>query len=298
MNKKGLSNFNNHNNNNNNTMEEDHTNYGGYDNQQDMGGGDQQQQQQQQGGNSPKKLKANHSLIPVTIRQILEAMVGPDDIWRIGEREINQICFVGCLRSLSPHSTFINYMVEDGTGGIDMKEWFNAEDAEAIEQKQSRSIGSYVKIVGVITSFNQKKHVLAYNVHPIQDFNEISHHFLKAIVANLYHTRGPLGLNNLNAQQPQQQKSGGQQQPQPQPQQQPLKQKSAQQQQQLMSELQEKIQQLLSENVTQEGKSIQEISKALNGVATFDQVKQILQYMADEMILYQPMTDYFALTET
>lgn len=64
-----------------------------------------------------------------------------------------------------------------------------------------------MRATGHFRSFNQKRHLGAFNIRPIIDFNEITYHNLEAIYCHLYFTRGPIGRSAKDQQQ-QQQSSG------------------------------------------------------------------------------------------
>lgn len=51
--------------------------------------------------------------------------------------------------------------------------------------------------MGRLKQFNTKKHVAAHVIRPVEDFNEISYHFLEATAVHLYFTRGPPDANGI-----------------------------------------------------------------------------------------------------
>jgi hypothetical protein len=55
---------------------------------------------------------------------------------------------------------------------------------------------AYVRATGHFRGFNQKRHLGAFNIRPIADFNEITFHNLEAIYCHLYFTRGPLNKHS------------------------------------------------------------------------------------------------------
>lgn len=54
------------------------------------------------------------------------------------------------------------------------------------------SDGIYVRVVGNLRTFQGKVSLSAFAVTPIEDFNEVTHHFLDAIYVHCYNTKGPL----------------------------------------------------------------------------------------------------------
>jgi replication factor A2 len=53
------------------------------------------------------------------------------------------------------------------------------------------SQGVYVRVIGSLKSFNNKRSVNAQVLRKVEDFNEIQYHLLEAVYVHLYHTRGP-----------------------------------------------------------------------------------------------------------
>lgn len=53
------------------------------------------------------------------------------------------------------------------------------------------SQGQYVRVVGTMKSFNNKRSVNATICKPVTDFNECIYHNMDVVRVHLYHTRGP-----------------------------------------------------------------------------------------------------------
>ncbi|CCJ28161.1 unnamed protein product [Pneumocystis jirovecii] len=51
---------------------------------------------------------------------------------------------------------------------------------------------TYVRVIGQLKAFNNKRHIGAHHIRLITDLNEVQYHFLEAIAIHLYFTRGPL----------------------------------------------------------------------------------------------------------
>lgn len=56
--------------------------------------------------------------------------------------------------------------------------------------------GAYCRAWGKLKSFNDRKHVNAQIIRPVEDMNEVSYHLLEATAVHLYFTRGPVGGTN------------------------------------------------------------------------------------------------------
>lgn len=53
----------------------------------------------------------------------------------------------------------------------------------------------WVRILGNLKTYNDKKHITAVRIYKVTDHNEIFYHQLEALQAHLYFTKGPLGEN-------------------------------------------------------------------------------------------------------
>lgn len=58
---------------------------------------------------------------------------------------------------------------------------------------------SYVRVFGRLNSFNGKVTVVAHKIRPVTNFNEISYHFLEAIMTHLAFTKKPVCYNKFYA---------------------------------------------------------------------------------------------------
>jgi len=57
-------------------------------------------------------MRGNQSLLPVTIKQLLEAQSNaPDDTFRIDGKDINLVSIVGVIRAVTENQTNLNYVV-------------------------------------------------------------------------------------------------------------------------------------------------------------------------------------------
>jgi len=132
------------------------------------------------------------SLRPVTILQILNAVQAHTDAeFTIDDSEPSQLTFVAQVISCVAQVTTIVLQVTDGTGQMDVRQWL--ESAEEGEKKKE-AIGEmgWVRILGTIRSFNNKRQITAARIHPITDMNEIFFHQLEALSVHLYYTKGAI----------------------------------------------------------------------------------------------------------
>lgn len=144
-----------------------------------------------------KRSYGKDTLRPVTIKQLIDAHHPHPDAehFMIDGAETTQVTFVGQIRNISKQTTNVTYKLDDGTGSMEVKVWIDAETyanqdessgkVEPVEQQ-------YVRVWGRMKAFNNRRHVGATIVRPIQDYNEIQYHLLEATVVHLHFSRGPL----------------------------------------------------------------------------------------------------------
>lgn len=123
------------------------------------------------------------NLVPVTIAQILAAdQSTPDDPFYINGKDVVNVKLVGHISSRQDQSTNITFQLRDCTGEIEIKYWVDADEIEHdSEMRESWTEGKYVRIVGTLKAFRDKRNVMAYNIRLVEDFNEVTHHFLEVV---------------------------------------------------------------------------------------------------------------------
>lgn len=65
---------------------------------------------------------------------------------------------------------------------------------------RSHRLNTYVRIIGALKTFSNKRHVSANRVRPIEDFNEILFHPIECIYVHKYYTEGPVSPSDLLSQ--------------------------------------------------------------------------------------------------
>jgi replication factor A2 len=137
------------------------------------------------------------TLRPVTIKKLLEAhLPNPDaEHFIIDNAEATQVTFVGQVRNISSQATNTTYKLDDGTGIIEVKTWKDVEADQDPDHPNNHKVQpteqAYVRVWGRLKQFNNKRHLGAQIIRPIQDLNEIQYHLLEATAVHLHFTRGP-----------------------------------------------------------------------------------------------------------
>ena len=141
---------------------------------------------------SSKSKSADNSTRPVSIKQILEAAISPQEITiPIDGIATNEITMVGCISNVKSAETSKLFFVEDGTGTIDAKMWNPSEEFSTYRE------GIWVRIFGVIKPYNNNVQITINKMRQIVEFNEITYHNLAVIEAHLMLTRGTQGLGKV-----------------------------------------------------------------------------------------------------
>jgi replication factor A2 len=148
------------------------------------GGGSSQSPQQQQ---RTRRQYDEQTLIPVTIRMALAAK--PDTSGGEGSlqledgRKLASVKIVAAVRSCNDYSTNILLEIEDGTGLLDVKQWFDDSDCSYLQELKTQVLKDniYVKIVGQLKVYDNKMQLVANSIHPITSGNEITHHMISVV---------------------------------------------------------------------------------------------------------------------
>jgi len=176
---------NNNNNNNNDSYSGSQFSAGGFVNGDNINGSP--TFSQSQSSPSTKKRDAQ-SLTPVTIKQ-LQNLESKDSKYKLDGKDLAQVTFVGVILSCEQQTTNLNYMIDDGTGKMNVRIYIDSED----ETQRSADENTYVRVVGNLREFNGGLHVVGFTLLPIKDFNEITFHALEVISVHLLNTKGPPG---------------------------------------------------------------------------------------------------------
>lgn len=133
--------------------------------------------------------RAMQSILPVTISQVLSAapQVGDPNKFTIDGHTLTNLTFVGCVTEVDAQATHTSVKVTDGTGDVNVRLFSTDENSPTVRNK------TYVRVIGNVRTFKGKgMSVVAYEVRPVTDFNEITFHMLQAIKTHLLNTQGSL----------------------------------------------------------------------------------------------------------
>ncbi|PSN72842.1 replication protein A, subunit RPA32 [Corynespora cassiicola Philippines] len=132
------------------------------------------------------------TLRPVTIKQLVDAEIMGDET-RIDNHLLTQITLVAQIRNVVTQTTNTTYKLDDGTGSIEAKQWMDAEAESENSLKHKLVEGEYCRVYGKLKNYNDKRHVAANIIRPLEDMNEVSYHLLDATAVHLHKLHGPPG---------------------------------------------------------------------------------------------------------
>lgn len=143
-------------------------------------------------GNSPG-VKAggagkNDSLTPVTVKHLNDALAASqDDAIRIDGEDLQALTLVGKVTHFADSSTMLQYTVDDGTGKVEVRFWLDDEEGGGVSDIQ---VGTYVRVYGNLRSFQGQRNIVAFQIRPVTDFNEVTFHLLETIFVHLKRMKG------------------------------------------------------------------------------------------------------------
>jgi len=140
-------------------------------------------------------------LSQVTIKQIKSAPPAhADEPVMVDGTEVGQLHLIARIMSVDVQSSHTSYRISDDTGSLDAKQWSN-DDQQS--QGANLSEGTWVHIFGRINSFQGKCSVNVFDLYPVTNFNEITHHFTEVIFAHLMNLerakKEAMQMNNSSA---------------------------------------------------------------------------------------------------
>ncbi|KAL4582031.1 hypothetical protein LXL04_006568 [Taraxacum kok-saghyz] len=135
------------------------------------------------------KKTDTHTLIPLTVKQINNALLSNDDKvnFLIDGVDVNNVKLIGTITNKAERVTDVSFAIDDGTGRIDCNRWMN----EPIDTKEMDALaeGTYVRVHGQLKGFQGKKQLVVFGIKPVVDFDEITHHFVECIYVHSYNTK-------------------------------------------------------------------------------------------------------------
>lgn len=143
-------------------------------------------QRPSQASPSAKKKFESQSLLPVTIKQ-LKSATEQESKYVVDGKILSQITFVGLVLNMEVQSTNINYNIDDGTGHLQVRVYIDMDEPDPVQLRE----GQYVRVIGNLRKLGGEMSVVAFQLRPIKDHNELTFHMLEVVHTHLQSTRGP-----------------------------------------------------------------------------------------------------------
>ncbi|KAI9571343.1 hypothetical protein HD554DRAFT_2075347 [Boletus coccyginus] len=142
-------------------------------------------------GGFARKSETAHSLRPMTIHQLIQANQAHTDAdWVLDDQEIGQVTVVAYIASVQAQATNSQYMLDDGSGRIEARHWTDSS-MEDESEKNGIVEGAYVRVLGGLKTFGNKKYINTNLIRPIDSPAEIFFHLLEAMTVTMIWERGP-----------------------------------------------------------------------------------------------------------
>ncbi|KAI0461594.1 hypothetical protein LJB42_000893 [Komagataella kurtzmanii] len=131
------------------------------------------------GQGSQGKTQQRNTIKPVTIKQINDSKtIISDGEFVVNGVELNMVSFVGIIRNVNDNTSSLTVTIEDGTGSLDVRKWV---DEGSDPSENNYPLGQYVYVTGLLKEFNEKKSLQQATINPIEDYNQVTYHYLSAI---------------------------------------------------------------------------------------------------------------------
>jgi len=104
--------------------------------------------------------------------------------------ELGQVTIVAQVISINSQATSCLYWLDDGSGRIEARHWWDSSSQEDVEKWAGVSENVYVRVTGSLKSFSSKRYLNITQIRPIKDAHELYFHILEAMTVNLVLERG------------------------------------------------------------------------------------------------------------
>ncbi|TCD64659.1 replication factor A protein 2 [Steccherinum ochraceum] len=145
------------------------------------------------GAGTGSRRNTSNSLRPLTVKQVYAATQAHTDAeWMLDDLEVGQITVVAQVMSVQKQATNSVYYLDDGTGRIEARHWIDTT-MEDDEDPNMITDNSYVRVLGGIKSFGNKRYINASHVRVAKDPSETYYHVLDVVASKLLLERGAPG---------------------------------------------------------------------------------------------------------
>jgi len=141
---------------------------------------------------SPNKGKKGSNLVPMTIKAILQASSGVDDVIKIDGFVAENCLIVGRIYNIQPENNAgkTELDIDDTTGKLRVQ--ILKKEAGPKLNSLNLKPQMYVRVMVRMNAFKGKQNFMCIKVQPVEDFNQITYHLLQCFVARAQRTKGYL----------------------------------------------------------------------------------------------------------
>ncbi|KAJ6253581.1 replication protein a-related [Anaeramoeba flamelloides] len=243
------------------------------------------------------------TITPLTARQIQLSTESEGNTFKIDKEFVMNVSLVGTVIKVLDGNTYTNYTIDDGTGQLNVRKFKrnkqnNLDDQEEQEgqeegeKKKSEQIenpfeNKYVRIIGNLKEYKNQKSFSVTKITEITDSNQITTHFLEAILVHMQRTKGILKKEQATSQESQIKEEKIEIQKETNNNNNIISQQNTTQI--LGLALKDKALRLISSNQTSSGISLQELSKELK--STEEEIREIVDFFLDQGQIYITIDD-------
>ncbi|KAE8700135.1 Replication protein A, subunit RPA32, putative isoform 4 [Hibiscus syriacus] len=136
---------------------------------------------------SSSKNSDARCLLPLTVKQLMDLSRGGESDISIEGVDVNNIVLVGRVSKIDNAVSECTFRVDDGTGWVECTKWVH-EHIDSVEV-DAISVGMYVRVYGQLKSIHGRRTVHTFSIRLVTDYNEITNHFIECIYVHLYNTK-------------------------------------------------------------------------------------------------------------
>ncbi|KAL6842949.1 hypothetical protein ACP4OV_027262 [Aristida adscensionis] len=140
---------------------------------------------------APRKRSARGNVLPVTVKQIFDAMKLDSGIqgapFFVDGVETDIVKLVGTVDVESANSKSMSLVLDDGTGRLNFTRWLN-HTSDKDEMFATLFSSVYCEFIGTLRGLRERNYATAISLS-ITDYNAVTLHFLQCIRAHLHNTR-------------------------------------------------------------------------------------------------------------
>eukprot|EP01155_Anaeramoeba_flamelloides_P030703 Anaeramoba_flamelloidesa87345_42.p1 GENE.a87345_42~~a87345_42.p1 ORF type:complete len:279 (+),score=82.54 a87345_42:26-838(+) len=251
------------------------------------------------------------TITPLTIRQIQLSTESEGNTFKIDNEFVMNVSLVGTVIKVLDGNTYTNYTIDDGTGQLKIREFKrqkqnNMEEEEEQQQQPQEEGGEgenkskakeienvfenkYVRIIGNLKEYKNQKSFSVTKITEITDSNQITTHFLEAILVHIQRINGVSNQGQTTSQESQIKEEKIE----------IKKETNKNKNNNIITQqntdhilglaLKDKALRLISSNQTSSGISLQELSKKLK--STEEEIREIVDFFLDQGQIYITIDD-------